>query len=98
MPKNNPFASLKLDKEEQLIDQAIETGKVSVVDDQKSEKSRLKLVAKHTIGKTKQINIRLSLRDLQKLKAKAMENGLPYQTLISTVLRQFTIGKVQVSL
>ena len=94
----NPFVNLKLSHEESQIDQAIESGEVKSVKNQKKENARLELIAKHTASKTKNINIRVSLQDLNRLKVRAMENGLPYQTLISTILKQFTSGKIQVQI
>ena len=48
-----------------------------------------------TLNKTRNINIRLSERDLQKLKVKAMERGLPYQTLVASVVHQFSNGRLK---
>lgn len=45
--------------------------------------------ARETLNRNRQINIRISERDLLKLKARAAEKGLPYQTLISSVLHQY---------
>ncbi len=54
----------------------------------KLEIRRLKMYAKATLDKTKNINIRISERDLFKVKALALEKGLPYQTLISSIVHQ----------
>jgi hypothetical protein len=40
----------------------------------------------------------ISLKDLQKIKAKAAENNLPYQTLIASLIRQYIQGKIQIVL
>ena len=42
-----------------------------------------------TLNKTKNINIRLSEKDVLKLKTKAIETGIPYQTLVSSILHRF---------
>lgn len=52
-------------------------------------KKNLIAAAKNTMNKTKNINIRLSEKDLHKVKAKAAEEGLPYQTLLSSVIHKF---------
>jgi len=52
-------------------------------------KARYQKYASETLSKTKNINIRLSTKDLQKLKARAVESGIPYQTLASSVLHRF---------
>jgi predicted DNA binding CopG/RHH family protein len=57
-----------------------------------------KKVALHSLHKTKNINIRISQQDLQKIKSKAIERGLPYQTLISSIIHQYSRGKVRESI
>lgn len=88
----------KLDKEELQILRDVEAGKYKSVANLKEEIKRAREAAKNTLQKTKNINIRLPLRDIQKLKAKAIENNLPYQTLISMLLRQYTKGEIRISL
>lgn len=85
----NPFKDLKLDKEEQEITEAVEKGRVRVVDNLSQETKRFQRVAKYTLAKTRNINLRLSERTVLKLKAKAIEEGIPYQTLASSVLHKF---------
>jgi len=79
-----------LDPEEQQILEAFEAGEFVDVPDFKQEKARAEVAAKATLNKTKNINIRLSERDLYKLKAKAVEEGIPYQTLASSILHKAT--------
>ncbi len=88
----------KLDKEELQILKDIEAGKYKSVNNLKKEIKRAREAAKNTLQKTKNINIRLPERDIQKLKAKAAENNLPYQTLISMLLRQYTKGEISITL
>ncbi len=89
---------IKLNKTEQSILEAYEKGELVPVKDQAKEKERYKEYAKNTIDKTKNINIRLSVKDIQKLKTKALENGLPYQTLIASLIHQYTSEKIDVRL
>jgi len=88
----------KLDAEELQILRDVEAGKYKSVDNLKEEIKRAREAAKNTLQKTKNINIRLPERDIQKLKVKAAENNLPYQTLISMLLRQYTKGEIKISL
>ena len=88
----------KLDKEELQILRDVEAGKYKSVANLKEEIKRDREAAKNTLQKTKNINIRLSERDIQKLKVKAAENNLPYQTLISMLLRQYTKGEIRITL
>lgn len=94
----NPFKDLKLDKEEQSILNEAEKGKFIEVKDFKKTKEQYKKYAQFTLNKLKNINIRLTLKDLQKLKVKAAENGLPYQTLAASILHHYTNDKVCVQL
>lgn len=55
-----------------------------------AEKKRFQQIAKNTLNKTRNINIRLSERDLHHLKTKAIEEGIPYQTLASSILHKAT--------
>jgi len=88
----------KLDKEELRILKDIEAGKYKSVKKLKQELKKAREAAKNTLQKTKNINIRLPERDIHKLKTKAAENNLPYQTLISMLLRQYTKGEIKISL
>lgn len=78
----------ELDKEEQELVDSFERGEWKPVKNLAAEKRRLREIAKNTVNKLKNINIRLSERDLHKLKAKAIKQGLPYQTLASSILHQ----------
>ncbi len=79
-----------LDKEEQELLDAFENGEFVPVANQAEEKAKAMAAAKATLNKTRNINIRLSERDLYKLKAKAIEEGIPYQTLASSILHKST--------
>lgn len=77
-----------LDQEEQEILDAFEAGEFIGVSNLEEEKAKAKAAAKASLNKTRNINIRLSERDLYKLKAKAIEEGIPYQTLASSILHK----------
>ena len=79
----------KLDKEEKQIVKDYESGKFRVVTEKKVL-DKYRDIFRATLAKRKNINIRVSERDLHRLKVKAAELGLPYQTLISSVLHQYT--------
>jgi predicted DNA binding CopG/RHH family protein len=80
-------------KELDEIEAALENGTLESVADFEEEKKRLQQIARNTLNKTRNINIRLSERDLYKLKAKAIEEGIPYQTLASSILHKATAEK-----
>lgn len=85
----NPFKNLKLDPEEKEILRSVEAGEWKPVKNLAKEKKRIQAIAKYTLEKTKNINIRLSQRDLLGLKAKAIEEGIPYQTLAASLLHKY---------
>jgi predicted DNA binding CopG/RHH family protein len=84
------FDPQDLDEEERKELEAIESGEYVEVDGPAEEKAKAEAAAKATLNKTRNINIRLSERDLYKLKAKAIEEGIPYQTLASSILHKAT--------
>ena len=84
----------KLDKEEQELLKSIESGEWQSVDNLEDEIKKHKEIAKNTLKKDKRINIRLSSNDLQMLKTTAVELGMPYQTLVSSVLHQYVTGRL----
>ncbi len=79
-----------LNNEEQQILDDFESGALRRVPNAKEEAESLKQYARQSLNKTRNINIRLSERDLYRLKAKAIEEGIPYQTLASSILHKST--------
>ena len=78
----------ELDKNEEKILKDFEAGKLKPVKNVKKSALRYRQYAKETLNKTRNINIRVSSRDLQKIRAMSIEKGLPYQTLMSSLLHQ----------
>lgn len=79
----------KLDKEEQELLDAVERGEFVPVKNQKKAIKDAIAIATYTLNKKKNINIRLAEVDVYRIKAKAIEVGIPYQTLIRSVLHRF---------
>jgi hypothetical protein len=73
---------------------AYERGRFSSMPHLKKEVAKYREYAKSTLQKNKRINIRLSERDLVHIQRKAIEEGLPYQTLISSVLHKYISGNL----
>lgn len=80
----------KLNKEEKEIERAFEKDEFKRVANTTEKIKLYRSYAGASLSKGKNINIRLSVRDLHKLKAKAVEKGIPYQTLVASVLHQYT--------
>lgn len=87
--KFDPFKNLVLDEEEREIVESYERGEWKPVKDQEGVKREAMASARITLNKTRNINLRLSERTLLQLKAKAIEEGLPYQTLASSILHKY---------
>lgn len=82
----------KLDAEEKEILDAFEKGEFEIIPNTKEEIKKHKQAAKNTLMRLKKeskINIRLYSQDLDIIKKKAMIEGLPYQSLISSVLHKY---------
>lgn len=79
----------ELDDEEKQLLAEIERGEWVPVKDFAKRKKELMQIARNTLSKTKNINIRLSERVVAKLRAKAAKEGIPYQTLASSVLHKY---------
>ena len=81
----------KLSKEEKQILKDFEAGEFKSVLTPKRKKM-LQAAAKETFKKDKRINIRISSRDLESLQRRALEEGISYQTLVSSVLHKYVSG------
>ncbi len=60
----------------------------------KAELAKFRAAARATAVKDKRVNIRLSSGDLQDIQVKALEQGMPYQTLIASVLHKYVTGRL----
>jgi predicted DNA binding CopG/RHH family protein len=83
----------KLDPYELEVLEAYESGKLKPSAGS-AELQRLRAAARTTALKDKRVNIRLSSVDLLNIQAKALEEGMPYQTLIASVLHKYVTGKL----
>lgn len=84
----------KLDVEEKEILAAYDGGKVASVTSIKKELVRHRKVAENTFKKDARINIRIASRDLRALQKRALAEGIPYQTLIASILHKYAEGSV----
>lgn len=83
----------RLDAYETEVLSAYDKGKLKSVAT-KSEIAKFKAAARATAIKDKRVNIRLSSGDLSDIQAKALEEGIPYQTLIAGVLHKYVTGRL----
>ena len=82
-----------IDAYELEILKAFETGQLKSIAS-KTELAKFKAAARASAIKDKRVNIRLSSADLTDIQVKAMEEGVPYQTLITSVLHKYVNGRL----
>jgi predicted DNA binding CopG/RHH family protein len=83
-----------LDKEEKELLESIERDEWESISNLQEEIERSKKIARATIVKDQRMNIRISKKDLDALKIRAIEEGMPYQTLVSSILHKYLAGKL----
>jgi len=86
---------IKLDKEEKELLQSYEKGEWREIPNMRAEIKKYREYAKATLRKEKRVNIRMSQRDLDSIQMRAVEEGIPYQTLISSVLHKYISGRLR---
>lgn len=86
---------MKLDKYEREVVEGYEKENPKSMPNVKREMARYREYAKATFQKNRRVNIRISEQDLDSLQKRAVEEGLPYQTLMSSVLHKFVTGRLK---
>lgn len=84
---------MKLTKEEKDIRASVERGEWSVTT-KKSDLRKYQEAARQMLKKDTRLNIRISSQDLKNLQKRAMEEGLPYQTFVSSLLHRYVTGRL----
>jgi len=87
--------SARLDAYEQDIEDNLDTARPLSKKDKAKQMAALKHAAENYAKKNKRISIRVYGSDLDNIKRMAMQEGLPYQTLITSVLHKFATGQLQ---
>ena len=88
--------TLKLDSEEKAILEELERDEWKSTVTASQDLASYKEAARNTLRKDKRVNIRISERDLSSLQKIALQEGIPYQTLISSILHKFVNKKIEV--
>jgi predicted DNA binding CopG/RHH family protein len=84
----------KLDQEELEIESAFEKGEYKSVQNLEKEIKRYQEIASTHGNKDKRVNLRMTTWDYEKAQEKALREGLPYQTLLSSVLHKYLSGQL----
>ncbi len=85
----------KLDQEEKEILEAFESGKVKQAKNSTETQQRHQEYAKAMLQKDARINIRLPSKDLRGLQKRALSEGIPYQTLVASVLHKYVESRLR---
>ena len=86
---------MKLDPKEKNIVDSVERGEWRSIPGLKGERKRYSGYAAATFRKDQRVNIRISSKDLDGIQKRALEEGLPYQTLISSLLHKYVSGRLR---
>jgi predicted DNA binding CopG/RHH family protein len=84
----------KYDKFESEMIKAYEKGELTSTAPSKAEHEKFRSAARETFVKDRRVNIRLTSPDIMDIQARALEEGIPYQTLIASVLHKFVSGRL----
>ena len=82
------------DKEEQELMESIEKEDWVSVNNLDREIKKAREAARATFKKSERMNIRMSPKDLEDLKVRALQEGMPYQTLVSSLIRRYLSGRL----
>jgi predicted DNA binding CopG/RHH family protein len=85
---------MKIDADEKELLGSVERGEWKSAGG-KRERGRYSRYAKATFRKDRRLNIRLSSKDLEAIQKRALAEGLPYQTLISSLLHKYASGRLR---
>jgi len=94
MNRLNKMAFEPLDSEEKELMESIENDKWKQVENFGQEKKKAVAAAQNTLKKDKRINLRLTQKDYNQIQIRAVEEGIPYQTLISSIVHRYLNGSL----
>ena len=81
--------------EEKDLLESIENGEWKSAKNKNALMKELKETAENTMLKDQRMNIRIGKRDLEGIKEKALEEGIPYQTLVASIIHKYVSGKLK---
>jgi predicted DNA binding CopG/RHH family protein len=86
---------MKMGADEKEILESVQRGEWRSVKGARREPSRYARYAEATFRRDRRLNIRISSRDLETIQKRALEEGLPHQTLISSLLHKYSSGRLR---
>ncbi len=94
MKKTRTKAFKPIDQEEKDLMESIDRDEWQPVKNIDQEKEKAIAAARNTLKKEKRINLRLTQKDYHQIQIKAIEEGIPYQTLISSLVHKYLNGSL----
>jgi predicted DNA binding CopG/RHH family protein len=92
MKKKDKNIFKPIDQEEKELMESIERDEWQPVKNLDQEKEKAVAAARNTLKKDKRINLRLTQKDYHQIQIRAIEEGIPYQTLISSIVHKYLNG------
>ena len=86
------MGKIRLDRQEAEFLDSYEAGEWRTIEGWEKEAMRYQEYARAAFQKDRRVNIRISSRDLEEIQKKALEEGIPYQTLIASILHKYVSG------
>lgn len=86
---------MNLTPEEQELLESVESGEWEPIPNIDQAKTEYQTYAASMLKKDKRVNIRMTSRDLAAIQTRALEEGIPYQTLISSILHKYLTGRLR---
>jgi predicted DNA binding CopG/RHH family protein len=84
-----------MSEQERDLLESIEAGEWKSIKDKASLVAELKAAAANTMLKDQRMNIRIGKKDLEGIKTRALEEGIPYQTLVASIIHKYVNGKLK---
>ena len=92
MPRE-PAPSVALDEEEREILRTVEAGEWDEIPRMEAEKHRIQAFFRQ-VAQTRRVTLRITENDLYSLQIKARQEGIPYQTLMTSILHKYLTGQL----
>lgn len=84
----------RLDEAEKALLESYDADEWESISNLEEEKEKYQTYARATFKKDRRVNIRISSKNLEALQQKALEEGIPYQTLIASILHKYVSGRL----
>ena len=88
------MGKIRWDREETELLDSYEAGEWRTIEGWEAEARRYEAYARATFKKDRRVNIRISSKDQEAIQTRALEEGIPYQTLIASILHKYVSGRL----